>query len=183
MFRRTLFLAVGSIILQAACAGYARTKSLSRRLQIDEKWWAIQDPDFRYENSQFSFTWRTSDYIPDAHATFTVYDGHNCKEGNTDITESMTNHRDILTGGYLQNLGIQPDSNTRYDPNNPNLGDGFRDFRVFMDVQPTLANTDLLYYTEDNQLKAVVDFCVRFSLYNADHRASDAIEVNFQETL
>jgi len=55
--------------------------------------------------------------------------------------------------------------------------------RLFLDVQPTLANTDLLYYEADSQNRAVVDFCVRFSLYNIDHREADAIEVNFQETL
>jgi hypothetical protein len=181
MLLRLPFLAVGSSFLQQACAGQA--DSLSRRLQLQEEWWAIQDPDFRYENSQFSFTWRTSDFIADSYATYTVYDGHNCKEGSNDITESMANHQDIATGAYLQNLGIQPDSNTPYDPSNPDRGDGFRDFRLFLDVQPTLANTDLMYYTEDNQVKAVVDFCVRFSLYNSDFEASDAIEVNFQETL
>jgi hypothetical protein len=157
--------------------------SISRRLELKEKWWAIGDPDFNYNDSQFSFKWTVSDYIADGNAAYTVYDGVKCKEGNNDITEAMNNYRDIKTGAFLQNLGLQPDSSTPYMPLNPSKGEGFRDIRLFLDVQPTLANTDLLYYETDNQYRAVVDFCVRFSLYNIDHLAEDAIEVNFQETM
>ncbi len=182
--KKTEMIRISSLLLTVCLLfeGIA-ANSISRQLQLNEKWWAIGDPDFNYDDSQFSFKWTVSDYIADGNAAYAVYDGTKCKEGNKDITESMNNYRDIATGAFLQNLGLQPDSATPYDPLNPNRGDGFRDMRLFLDVQPTLANTDLLYYESDNQNRAVVDFCVRFSLYNIDHRDEDAIEVNFQETM
>ncbi len=179
MFRATCFLAIAGFLLFKRIGA----NSISRQLQLKEKWWTIGDPDFNYDDSQFSFKWTVSDYIADRNAAYTVYDGVKCKEGSNDITQAMNNHRDIVTGAFLQNLGLQPDAGTPFDPLDPNRGDGFRDFRLFLDVQPTLASTDLLYYEADNQNRAVVDFCIRFSLYNIDHREEDAIEVNFQETM
>ena len=179
MIRVSLLLLATNLLL-----GRIWANSISRRLDLQKKWWAIGEPDFHYRDSQFSFKWQVSDYIADSNAAYTVYDGVKCKEGNTDITNAMNNYHDINTGAFLQNLGLQPDSATPYDPTNPNRGEGFRDIRLFLDVQPTLANTDLLYYeSPDNKLRAVVDFCVRFSLYNIDHRQKDALEVNFQETM
>lgn len=179
MIRASLLLVAINLLFARICAN-----SISRQLELKKKWWAIGEPDFNYRDSQFSFKWTVSDYIADSNAAYTVYDGAKCKEGNKDITDAMNNYHDINTGAFLQNLGLQPDSSTPYNPLNPNLGDGFRDIRLFLDVQPTLANTDLLYYeSPDNQLRAVVDFCVRFSLYNIDHRQPDALEVNFQETM
>lgn len=180
---QSLLLLTGLLLETIAAIGDSSSLSISRQLQLSEKWWAIQDPDFSYADSQFSFKWTVSDYIADASATYTVYDGVKCKEGSNDITDAMNNYRDINTGAFLQNLGLQPDGGTPYDPLNPDRGDGFRDFRLFLDVQPTLANTDLLYYEADNQNRAIVDFCVRFSLYNKDHREADSVEVNFQETM
>lgn len=178
MNRACLLLLAANLLFGRICAN-----SISRRLDLQKKWWAIGDPDFNYRDSQFSFKWTVSDYIADSNAAYTVYDGAKCKEGNKDITDAMNNYHDIRTGAFLQNLGLQPDSATPYNPLNPNLGDGFRDIRLFLDVQPTLANTNLLYYESGNEYRAVVDFCVRFSLYNIDHRQKDALEVNFQETV
>jgi len=94
-----LLLAFG-LLVRSADAG-----SISRQLQMQQKWWAIGEPDFDYQDSQFSFKWTVSDYIADAAVDYTVYDGHKCKEGSTDVTEAMNNYNDIRTGAFFTKLG------------------------------------------------------------------------------
>jgi hypothetical protein len=127
-------------------------------------------------------TWEVSDFIPDSHATFTVYDGLGCKEGgDNDITADINNFYAQDRGAYLQNFGLQPDPDTPYNPSS--MGDGTRWMRMYMGVQPTVANAPVFHYVDKkNNQKARVDFCIRFSLFTGDHASNDAIEVNFQET-
>ena len=74
-------------------------------------------------------------------------------------------------------------SNTPYNPDPATSGEGKRDVRLFLALQPTVAQSNLLYYEENGQNMAKMDFCVRFSLWNDDPSAPNALEVNFQETL
>jgi hypothetical protein len=121
--------------------------------------------------------WQVSDFIQDRYASYSVYDGHDCKEGSTDITATISNYN--KNNIYFQNLGLQPDGSTP-----PNSGLGYRDIRLFLGVQPTAAESPIFYYTDDEGgLKAKMDFCVRFSLYNEDPDDPNSVEVNFQETL
>lgn len=89
--------------------------------------------------------WEVSDFIPDSYATFTVYDGYGCKEGDArDITEDINqfyaDNADENGGqsAYLQNFGLQPDPATPYNP--ASLGEGTRYMRMYMGIQPTAAN-------------------------------------------
>jgi hypothetical protein len=88
--------------------------------------------------------WEVSDFIPDRYATFTVYDGHGCKEGDArDITEEINAFYAAEQGNsaYLQNFGLQPDPSTPYNP--ASLGEGTRFMRMYMEVQPTAANAPI----------------------------------------
>jgi hypothetical protein len=154
------------------------SNSLGRALQMQAELWQIQDPEFSYYDHQFVFKWRVSDYIQDRFTSFRIYDGRDCADGSNDITDAIS---DYYNNVYLQNLGLQPDANTPYYNAD---GQGFRDFRLFLDVQPTAAESPIFYYTnDDNQLNARIEFCIRYSLYNDDFDDPDSMEVNFQETL
>jgi hypothetical protein len=151
-------------------------------LQIQAAWWAIPDPEFKYVDHEFILHWQVSDYIQDRFATATIYDGFDCKEGSNDITDDISDFYD--NNIPLQNFGVRPDSGTPYNSNPATSGTGFRDIRLFLAVQPTAAELPIFYYTNDeNQYRAKIDFCIRFSLYSDDPDAADSIEVNFQETL
>jgi hypothetical protein len=126
--------------------------------------------------------WQVSDYIQDRLATFRIYDGFDCAEGSNDITDAVSDFYD--NNIPLQNFGVRPDSGTPYNSDPATSGTGFRDFRLFLAVQPTAAESSIFYYTDDeNQSMAKIDFCVRFSLYSDDPNADDSLEINFQETL
>ena len=145
--------------------------------------WNISKPDFSYIDHEFILEWRVSDYVQDRFATFTVYDGWDCKAGNNDITDTITdyNNNDV----YFQNLGLQPDPNTP-PASGENAGLGSRDMALFLAIEPIAAESPIFYYTESEdgaQLRGRMDFCVRFSLYNEDPALEDSVEVNFQETL
>ena len=168
-------------ILSFATPSKANSKvSISRTLQNQAVKWAIQEPKFDFVDSQFKLHWQVSDWIEDRLTSFRIYDGFDCKEGSNDITDSIS---DYYNGNvYLQNLGLQPDGSTPHNPSS--TGEGFRDFRLFIDLLPTVGESPIFYYTDDeNQYRAQIDFCIRFSLYNDDPDSANAIEVNFQETL
>jgi hypothetical protein len=54
--------------------------------------------------------------------------------------------------------------------------------QLLLTFAPTTFETHS-YTDENNQQKARIDFCIRFSLYTDDISSSNAQEVNFQETL
>lgn len=128
--------------------------------------------------------WKVSDYVQDRFATFTVYDGFDCKEGSNDITDKIS---DIQSGdAYFQTFGVQPDSTTLYDPDPNTTGDGVRDMRLFLSLQVKEITKAPIYSetrTNNGEVKATIAFCVRFSLYNEDPDETGAVEVNFRESL
>jgi hypothetical protein len=128
--------------------------------------------------------WKVSDYIQDRFATFTIYDGFECKEGSNDITDKIN---DSQSGnGYLQTLGVRPDSATPFDPDPNTTGDGVRDMRLFSFIQANNITESPIYSettTNNGEVKATIAFCVRFSLYDEHPDESGAVEVTFRETL
>jgi hypothetical protein len=128
--------------------------------------------------------WKVSDYIQDRFATFTVYDGFECKEGSNDITDKIS---DIQSGNaYFQTLGVRPDSATPVETDPKTVGDGVRDMRLFLSIQANGISRSPIYSettTNNGEIKAEIAFCVRFSLYNEDPDETGAVEVNFRETL
>eukprot|EP00980_Cylindrotheca_fusiformis_P030495 scaffold24914_cov117-Cylindrotheca_fusiformis.AAC.1 len=128
--------------------------------------------------------WRVSDFIQDHQATYHIYDGVGCKDGSNDITDDINDWAN--NNAYMQNLGIRPDNSTLYNP--LSNGEGVRDMRLFLSVQPTALNAPIFYYEDANGLKAKIEFCIRFSLFNGDEAEAensplDIVEVNFQETI
>jgi hypothetical protein len=99
-----------------------------------------------YVDGQFIMIWEVSDFIADNLATFSVYDGFGCKEGGAnDITKDINNfYAGKANSAYLQTFGLQPDPSTPHIPSS--VGDGRRLIRIFMGVQPTVANTPVFQY-------------------------------------
>ena len=114
---------------------------------------------------------------------YRIYDGFACAEGSNDITASSND----VNGGtvYLLTSGIQSNINTTYNSNPLTSGSGMRDMFLHLTIQPSTISSSPIYTEEkvNKQLFALVNFCVRFSLYNDDANLASAIEVNFQETL
>jgi hypothetical protein len=127
--------------------------------------------------------WQLSNYVQDHFATFTIYDGLECKEGSNDITDKIS---DIQSGtAYFQTLGIQQDSATPYDPDPNTTGDGVRDMTLSLTIQADGITESPIYSettTNNGEVKAAIAFCVRFSLYNADPDETNAFEINYRES-
>lgn len=129
--------------------------------------------------------WRISDYVQDRLVGFRLYDGPDCSEGATDITDFLSDY--TASGIIFDSLGLQPDSNTPYD----STAQGYRDFRLFLGISnltdSDFANTvapDLFKYEiRNNQSFAIINFCVRFQLFMDDFDDPNSVEVNFQETI
>jgi hypothetical protein len=144
--------------------------------------WRIEDPDFNFEDHKFMLRWRVSDFVQDHQATYRIYDGVECKEGANDVTEGINDWNN--NNAYMQNMGLRPDNSTLYNPGSN--GEGIRDMRLFLAIQPTAQNAPIFYYEDGNELKAKIEFCIRFSLYNGEAEEEDSpdvVEVNFQETI
>lgn len=154
----------------------------TRDLQYLAQWWAIQEPEFTFYENEFIFRWRTSDYIQDRLANVRIYDGWDCMEGSNDVTDISSSFGNGTL--WLQNLGLQPDANTPYEPDSESSGLGFRDFRLFLDIQPDVADAPFFQYLDEGDgLRAKMNFCIRFGLFNDEYGGEDTLEVNFQETL
>lgn len=126
--------------------------------------------------------WRVSDFIQDHQAAYYIYDGIECKDGSNDITDDVNDWNS--NNAYMQNMGLRPDNSTLYDPDSN--GEGVRDMRLFLALQPTTENAPIFYYEDADGLKAKIEFCIRFSLFNGEAEAEnspDVLEVNFQETI
>ena len=169
----------------AAARTYTSSSTIRRSLYEQSDLWRISEPDFNFnkDTSQFELGWQVSDFIQDKYASVSIYDGYGCKEGSNDITDKITKF--YSDSAVLPSFGLQPDPSTPYLPTN--TGEGDRNLRLYLDVQPAYATNDQVDYFEvDEELKARFDFCVRFSLNAASNEGTTGIdntEVNYQEIL
>ena len=91
---------------------HEQRRKLQDMLVAESKMWRIAgedngDPKFEYVDNQFIMTWEVSDYIADNLATFTVYDGYGCKEGDaTDITEDLNTFYSSLGRSKPRHFGL-----------------------------------------------------------------------------
>jgi len=126
----------------------------------------ISGPEFEYGELQFTMDFEVSDFVQDSMVEYTLYDGLNCKDGgDNDITENE---------GYLV-------SRLRTDLTPVGDGSGVRTVKVLSEIVPTggIGNSPL--YREDDDGNAVVEYCVRFSVYNMPKDQTYATETNYLE--
>jgi hypothetical protein len=127
--------------------------------------------------------WQVSDYMQDGNILYSIYEGHDCKEGGaTDITESSN-----YNGGYyLYTPGIQASSSTPYNPDPATSGSGLRDMHLHLSIQSDKISQSPIYTDKvdaDGKVSGNVQFCIRFHLFNDNPALADSLEVNFIESL
>lgn len=132
--------------------------------------YAIERPIFQYQDLQFDLEYSINDVIGDTLTEYKVFDGHECSLGNNDITSITT------TGNQTAYLV----SRLRPDLNPGGNGTGTRSMKVSLTLDPHEIRSSPLYF--DYKSYGIVNFCVRFSVYNMDILDPEALEVNFIET-
>ena len=130
-----------------------------------EKQFAIEGPENSYESLTFTMDFRISDLIEDNMIGYSLYDGHNCKDGgDNDITDN---------NGYLLHR-------IRTDNTPPGDGSGTRTIKIASKVVP-IEITNSTIYTTDSDDNGVVKYCLRMGVYNMDRSDPMSMEVNFLE--
>jgi hypothetical protein len=155
----------------------------ARELQSLVQIWNITEPTFEYDSLQFSLMWQVSDYIQDKNILYSIYAGHDCKDGGgTDITES-SNYNDEY---YLYTPGIQASGSTPYNSDPATSGSGLRDMHLHLSIQSDKISTSPIYRDRVNaegEVSGTVQFCIRFCLFNDSPALADSLEVNYIESL
>eukprot|EP00535_Pseudo-nitzschia_heimii_P005553 CAMPEP_0197187008 /NCGR_PEP_ID=MMETSP1423-20130617/15061_1 /TAXON_ID=476441 /ORGANISM="Pseudo-nitzschia heimii, Strain UNC1101" /LENGTH=385 /DNA_ID=CAMNT_0042638479 /DNA_START=225 /DNA_END=1382 /DNA_ORIENTATION=- len=130
-----------------------------------EKRFAIEGPENSYESLTFNMGFQISDLIEDNMIGYSLYDGHNCKDGgDNDITDNSV---------YLLH---------RIRTDNTPTGDGSatRNIKIESKVVPTDIKNSTIYET-DSDGNGVVKYCLRIGVYNMDRSDPMSMEVNFLE--
>ena len=139
---------------------------LARGQSLLQTRYNIGGPQFEYDQNKFTMTFEVSNFVQDNMIGYTLYDGLNCKDGgDNDITENS---------GYLLSR-IRTDLRP--------LGDG-RDFRTIK-IQSEVVPADITsspIYKEDVDGNVVIEYCVRFGVYNTDKTGEFAMETNYIES-
>jgi len=132
---------------------------------------AINGPDYSYDQLTFTMDYEISDFITDSMLGYTLYDGHKCKDGDGFGGDNDINENE----GYLLHK-IRTD--------NAPLGDGSgkRSIKISSQIViPDIAESPL--YATDSENYGVVQYCLRFGIWNSDRNEPMSMEVNFLETL
>mmetsp|Transcript_2252 Transcript_2252/g.5415 ORF Transcript_2252/g.5415 Transcript_2252/m.5415 type:complete len:376 (+) Transcript_2252:133-1260(+) len=125
----------------------------------------VEGPKYEYDDLQFIMEFTVSDFMKDSMVGYSLYDGKTCKDGgDTDITENS---------GYLR-------SRIRTDLAPIGDGSGERIIKVESEINPTqIANSGI--YRTDDEGNAMIEYCVRFSVYNMPKDQPQAFEANYLE--
>jgi hypothetical protein len=125
----------------------------------------IDGPVHSYDDMEFVMDFEVSDFIRDSMLDFTLYDGLVCKDGgDNDITDN---------DGYLL-------SRIRTD-NTPNgEGSKTRKIKFHSEIVGSKMVQSGIYRT-DSDGNGVVEYCVRFAIYNMEKSEPRAFEANFLE--
>jgi len=130
-----------------------------------QKRFSINGPENTYDDLQFNMDFEVSDYMNDSMIGYALYDGLNCKDGgDNDIT---------VNDGYLS---------SRVRTDNAPIGDGSgsRTIKVQSEiVPPGIVESGI--YRSDKDGNGVVEYCLRFSVYNMDKDDPNAFESNYIE--
>lgn len=151
-------LAIGSTIASLLFCDLARGNFLEQRFKID-------GPIYEYGDLQFTMDFEVSDFTQDSAIGYTLYDGLNCQDGgDNDITE---NDRYLL-------------SRIRTDLTPPGDGSGIRKVKIQSEIVPNFI-TDSPIYRTDADGNVLVEYCLRFSVYNTGKDETFAMETNYLE--
>jgi len=125
----------------------------------------IEGPDYEYGDLTFTMDFTVSDFMKDSMISYSLYDGLNCKDGgDNDIT---------VNDGYLLSR-IRTDSTPLGD------GSGTRTIKVASEINPgQITNSPI--YRDDEDGNAVIEYCVRFGVYNMPQGEANSFESNFIE--
>merc|ERR1712183_776992 len=133
----------------------------------------LTGPAFEFDSLRnINMDFLVSDIMEDSMVGYSFYDGFNCKDtdgGANDITEN---------DGYLL-------SRLRTDLVPIGDGSGERTIKVNVNLDPEKIVDSGLYHEKEgsNGNRASIEFCLRFSVYNADKADPNTMEVNFLENL
>jgi hypothetical protein len=132
-----------------------------------EKWRIGERPDFTYDALEFKLVYEISDFVGNDNVRYTVFDGHQCQEGNNNITSSQD---------YLSSV-MNPDNTPLGD------GEGTRNVEISLAINPETIATSPIYEQLNNETKGYVYFCIRLGVYtSSDGSGGPPLEVNFLET-
>ena len=127
--------------------------------------WRLDRPTFSYDSLEFDLVYNISDFVKDGNSRYAVFDGHQCQEGDNDITDSQT----YLTSRLREDLTPVGD------------GTGSRMVQVTLNIDPEQIAKSPVY--EDGTTQGYVYFCVRFGIWQtSDTDEFEPTEVNFIET-
>jgi hypothetical protein len=147
-------------IFLASMAAVAHAESPNRGLATLAQKWNLTEPVFEYGSNSFTLDFTVTDYIAQGMTKYSLWKAPDCQEGNQELDTSTAfkskSSSDVAGGSVFLNMTFDPE---------------------------TISSSDI--YTEseiDNQMIAVVRFCVRFGLWTPDTQ-NTPVEVNFLETL
>ena len=168
----TFFVIPTSIQISNAEVNDLPSQNSNRILQSDgvglETKWHVDKPTFAYDALTFDLTYTISDFVKIGNSRYTVYDGHQCQEGDKDIT---------TTQQYLTSTVVEDDTTPVGD------GSGKRTIQVSLTIHPDQITTSPIYEESETTHQGFVYFCVRFGVWQtSDFNAFEPLEVNFIET-
>lgn len=130
-----------------------------------QKKFAIEKPKNSYESLTFRMDFQISDLIEDNMIEYSLWDGHNCKDGgDNDITDNNE---------YLLHR-------IRTDNTPPGDGSGTRSIKIESKVVASDIKNSTIY-TTDSDDNGVVKYCIRMGVYNMGRSDPMSMEVNFLE--
>jgi hypothetical protein len=139
--------------------------------------WKIDAPIFDYHDLQFEMVYAVSASIDASQLSYNLYDGTECKEGSRDITINS-----YLTGEMM--AMVAPTSTASVNGSNDGNQATTQRVRLAFTVHPEAIAASDIYSVNDSTSTGTISVCVRFSAFTADpHQASNALEVNFLETI
>jgi hypothetical protein len=163
-------------IFLASMAAVAHAESPNRGLATLAQKWNLTEPVFEYGSNSFTLDFTVTDYIAQGMTKYSLWKAPDCQEGDQQLNNS-TAFKSKSSSDVLGSTGF---ASPRGD------GDVAAGGQVFLNMTfdpETISSSDI--YTEseiDNQMIAVVRFCVRFGLWTPDTQTTP-VEVNFLETL
>jgi hypothetical protein len=163
-------------IFLASMAAVAHAESSNRGLATLAQKWNLTEPVFEYGSNSFTLDFTVTDYIAQGMTKYSLWKAPDCQEGNQEL--------DTSTAFKSKSSSDVVGSTDFADPTGS--GDDPAGGKVFLNMTfdpETISSSDI--YTEseiDNQMIAVVRFCVRFGLWTPTTQTTP-VEVNFLETL
>lgn len=170
------------LLVLLACASTVNGQNITMD-DILEQRYNMSGPVFEYGNYSFTLEFTVSDYTVDGAVEYRLYDGHNCKDGGLgdDVWNNETESFDDVEGDTDITESIDNPLNAVLRPDLSPLGDGtgVRQMKLTLDLDAETLTNSTIY--QDGNTSGIVEFCVRFSVYNMAKNLPESEEVNFIE--